>query len=74
MKAQHEISLAKNKELLGQTLEVLSEGPSKKDSTRSMGRTCTNKPVIMPYKESGQLVNVKIVEANAYTLYAREDH
>ncbi|HVE76211.1 MAG TPA: tRNA (N6-isopentenyl adenosine(37)-C2)-methylthiotransferase MiaB [Actinomycetota bacterium] len=42
---QEKISLEKNIELEGTTMEVLSEGPSKKDASRTTGRTRTNKVV-----------------------------
>jgi tRNA-2-methylthio-N6-dimethylallyladenosine synthase len=43
--AQQRISWERNREHLGQTLEVMVEGPSKKDPSKLTGRTRTNKLV-----------------------------
>jgi tRNA-2-methylthio-N6-dimethylallyladenosine synthase len=45
---QQRISLEKNEALIGSTLEVLSEGPSRKDSRMVTARTRTNKVVHVP--------------------------
>ncbi|MCE5285874.1 MAG: tRNA (N6-isopentenyl adenosine(37)-C2)-methylthiotransferase MiaB [Pelosinus sp.] len=71
MDAQNEISLALNKKLEGQTLEVLVEGDSKNDAAKFMGRTRTNKLVLWEKtgKESvGDLVNIKITHAQTWLL------
>lgn len=61
---QKTISLRKNQAMVGQTVEVLVQGPGKKDPLRLTGRTRTNKIVHFPAKETlvGQLVQVKIDE------------
>jgi tRNA-2-methylthio-N6-dimethylallyladenosine synthase len=43
--AQEQISLEHNRAVVGTTVEVLVEGPSKKDATKTTGRTRTNKLV-----------------------------
>lgn len=43
--AQQQISLERNREVVGSELEVMVEGPSKKDASRLTGRTRTNKLV-----------------------------
>ena len=42
---QEEMSLRRNREMVGQSVEILVEGPSKKDPSRVTGRTRTNKLV-----------------------------
>jgi tRNA-2-methylthio-N6-dimethylallyladenosine synthase len=68
---QRDISLAKNQELLGQTLEVLLEGDSKKSPEDFSGRTDTNKMVVFPRTNHsiGDFVNVSIERANSATLF-----
>ena len=64
---QNEIAREKNRALIGQTMEILVEGPSDKDASRLQGRSRTNKLVIFPgdVKEYpvGSLVDVKTQEA-----------
>jgi tRNA-2-methylthio-N6-dimethylallyladenosine synthase len=67
--------------LVGRTVEVLCEGPSKTNSARLMGRTRTNKIVVFPPSLRlrrtgsgddeliGELVNVQIERANGFSLY-----
>ncbi len=70
LKIQSEISAARKQELIGQTLEVLVEGPSKKKPERQTGRTKNNFIVVFESDEdlAGQLVQVKIDAATALTL------
>jgi len=57
--------------LVGRTMQILVEGPSKKKPHRMMGRTRCNKIVVFEGSERhrGQLLNVRIVRAGSYTLY-----
>ena len=65
--------------LVGHVVEVLCEGPSKTNPTRLMGRTRTNKIVVLPRELPeageadneliGQLVDVRIERANGFSLY-----
>jgi tRNA-2-methylthio-N6-dimethylallyladenosine synthase len=66
--------------LVGSQVEVLSEGPSKTNRARLMGRTRTNKIVVFPPSPKrrptgeseelvGELVNVRIERANGFSLY-----
>jgi len=68
---QDSISKTKNQQLIGKVFEILVESPSKKDENRLTGRTRTNKLVHFEGDLSliGKLVNVKIKEAKAWTLY-----
>jgi len=60
-----------NERLVGRTLEVLCEGPSKTNSSRLMGRTRTNKIVLFegPEEFVGVLVDVRIERATGFSLY-----
>lgn len=68
---QDSISKEKNQRLIGKVFEILVEGQSKKDENKLTGRTRTNKLVHFEGDVSliGKLVNVKIKEAKAWTLY-----
>ena len=60
-----------NERLVGRTLEVLCEGPSKTNRSRLMGRTRTNKIVLFEGPEGfvGVLVDVRIERATGFSLY-----
>src|SRR5436853_6078018 len=62
-----------NERLIGQTLEVLCEGPSKTNSCRLMGRTPTNKIVVFEGSDDlvGTLVDVRIERATGFSLFGR---
>ena len=70
MDVQNQISLELNEKLLGQTLEVLVEGPSKNDPSMMMGRTRTNKIVIWPAKNEqvGDLAAIHITTAQTWLI------
>src|SRR5213079_444253 len=57
--------------LVGRSVEVLCEGPSKTNSARLMGRTRTNKIVVFEGDNEliGQLVDIQIERANGFSLY-----
>lgn len=67
---QGELSLASNQRVIGQTVEVLIEGFSKRNKEEMMGRTSTYKSVIFPRGSHhiGEYVNVLIEEASSATL------
>ena len=68
-------------QLVGRTVEVLCEGPSKTNAARLMGRTHTNKIVVFPPSPRaqqageghgelvGELVDVRIERANGFSLF-----
>ena len=60
-----------NDRLVGRTLEVLCEGPSKTNPSRLMGRTRTNKIVLFEgYEEFvGAILGVRIERATGFSLY-----
>src|SRR5262245_41399457 len=57
--------------LVGHTVEILCEGPSKTNSTRLMGRTRTNKVVVFEGNEEliGEVIDVQVQRANGFSLY-----
>jgi len=61
-----------SEELVGQTVEILCEGPSKTNQERLSGRTRTNKIVVFEGHERhiGQLLPVSIERSTGFTLYA----
>jgi len=69
---QKEISTKINKKLEGEILEVLVDKKSKKNiKNQFSGRTRTNKTVVFIGEQDlvGQLVKVKILKSDAWTLY-----
>jgi tRNA-2-methylthio-N6-dimethylallyladenosine synthase len=57
--------------LVGSSVEVLCEGPSKTNPARLMGRTRTNKIVVFEGSEGliGEIVDVHVQHANGFSLY-----
>jgi tRNA-2-methylthio-N6-dimethylallyladenosine synthase len=57
--------------LVGRQMQILVEGPSKKNPARMAGRTRCNKIVVFDGSERhrGQLLDVKITRAGSFTLY-----
>jgi tRNA-2-methylthio-N6-dimethylallyladenosine synthase len=57
--------------LVGRSVEVLCEGPSKTNPARLMGRTRTNKIVVFEGSEKliGEIVDVRVQRANGFSLY-----
>jgi tRNA-2-methylthio-N6-dimethylallyladenosine synthase len=57
--------------LVGCEVEVLCQGPSKTNQARLMGRTRTNKIVVFEGDEelSGELIDVRVQQANGFSLY-----
>jgi tRNA-2-methylthio-N6-dimethylallyladenosine synthase len=67
---QQGISLAKNRQRIGNTEEILVDGPSKLKNGQLMGRTRTNRIVNIsaPERLIGRLVPVSIINATANSL------
>jgi tRNA-2-methylthio-N6-dimethylallyladenosine synthase len=68
----NEIAARKYKKFVGRQVEILVEGPSRKNPARMTGRTRCNKIVVFdPTKREhrGQLMDVKITRAGSFTLY-----
>lgn len=68
-------SLEKNRKLVGSLKEILVEGVSKKDSQRVTGKTRSHKTVNFEGGEElrGQLVSVRIKNANVHALYGERE-
>ena len=65
------IAKRKFRDLVGRQMQILVEGPSKKNRSRMTGRTRCNKIVVFDGSERhrGQLMDVKITRAGSFTLY-----
>jgi tRNA-2-methylthio-N6-dimethylallyladenosine synthase len=64
-------AMRKNRELVGQRVEILVEGPSKNNPLRLSGRTRTNKVVVFEGddRHRGQIMDVAVVGSTGFTLY-----
>ena len=71
---QRGISLKKNREVIGKTVEALVEGEGKRSSDQWMGRTDGNIVTVFPKPagalKPGSLASVRITDATVTTLYA----
>ncbi len=77
VKTQNEISLKRNQELCGKTLEVLVEGRSKTNPDKLAGRTRTSKIVIFEGDPDwkGKIIPVTIEKAQTFNLIgSREEN
>ena len=68
---QHAIALKQNRELIGRTVRVLVEGPSKKSPQEYTGRSDTNRSVVFPHadEQPGEFTDVRTDRANSATLF-----
>jgi len=68
---QRNISLRRNKTMIGDTVEVLVEGLSKKSVDEFCGRTNTNKMVVFPKNGDaiGDYIGIHIERVNSATLF-----
>jgi tRNA-2-methylthio-N6-dimethylallyladenosine synthase len=60
-----------NRNLVGDTVEVLVDGPSKRDPARVKGKTRTHKTVVLDGGADllGRIVSVRLTDADAWTLH-----
>ena len=67
----NEIAARKYKKFVGRQVQILVEGPSRKNPARMTGRTRCNKIVLFDGSDRhrGQLMDVKITRAGSFTLY-----
>jgi len=67
----NEIGASKYQDCLGRRVQILVEGPSRKNPARLEGRTRTNKIVVFEGSERhrGQLLEVTVTRAGSFTLY-----
>ena len=76
MALQNEICLKRNKRLVGRTLAVMVEGPSKSNPAMLSGRTDGNDLVLWPKirdHATGDLVNVKMERAQTWLIRGKEE-
>ncbi len=68
---QHAISLEQNRALIGATVRILIEGPSRKSPHEYTGRSDTNRTVVFPHtdEQPGEFADVRIERANSATLF-----
>ena len=66
-----ELGARRYAQFVGKTVEVLVEGPSRRNAARLEGRTRCNKIVVFDGGERfrGQLVDLKITRNGSFTLY-----
>jgi len=71
LRAVNESTRRSGERLVGRTVEVLCEGPSKTNPARLMGRTRTNKIVVFEADEKmiGEMIDVRVQRANGFSLY-----
>jgi tRNA-2-methylthio-N6-dimethylallyladenosine synthase len=69
----NEIAARRYEAWVGRGMQILVEGPSKRNPERLSGRTRCNKIVVFEgdQRHRGQLVDVEITRAGSFTLYAR---
>jgi tRNA-2-methylthio-N6-dimethylallyladenosine synthase len=67
----NEIAAQKYDSFIGQQVQILVEGPSKKNAARYTGRTRCNRIVLFDgsVRHQGQLMDVKIERTGSFTLY-----
>ena len=67
----NEIAARKYDDFIGKQVEILVEGPSKKNAARYTGRTRCNRIVLFDgsARHQGQLMDVKIERTGSFTLY-----
>jgi tRNA-2-methylthio-N6-dimethylallyladenosine synthase len=67
----NEVAGRRYEALVGRRVEILVEGPSKRNSERLTGRTRCNKIVVFEGAERhvGQVMDVKVEKAGSFTLY-----
>ena len=76
MALQNDICLKRNKRLVGRTLAVMVEGPSKSNPAMLSGRTDGNDLVLWPKIRDhapGDLVNVKMERAQTWLIRGKEE-
>ena len=67
----NDIATAKYRRMVGRTVQILVEGPSRKNPNRMSGRTRCNRIVLFDGSERhrNRLMDVKVERAGLFTLY-----
>lgn len=63
------LALPRYEALVGQTVEILVEGPSKTNPDRMMGRTGSNRIVVIAEAEIGKVMNCELATYHGFTLF-----
>ena len=71
----NELGAEQHQKFVGRRVQILVEGPSKKNPARLTGRTRCNKIVVFEgsARHHGQLLDVKVQRAGTFTLYGAAD-
>jgi tRNA-2-methylthio-N6-dimethylallyladenosine synthase len=71
---QREISYRRNQTIIGEIVEVLVEGESRKSTNDFCGRTDTNRMVVFPRNgnKPGEYEHIQIERANSATLFGTQ--
>jgi tRNA-2-methylthio-N6-dimethylallyladenosine synthase len=72
LELMNEIGARRYRGLVGREVQILVEGPSKKNPARFTGRTRCNRIVVFEGspRHRGQLMDVKVIRAGSFTLMA----
>lgn len=75
LEAVNRVAAERYEALVGRRVQILVEGPSKKNPERYMGRTRCNKIVVFAGSERhrGRVMDVAVERAGSFTLYANPD-
>ncbi len=67
----NEIAAKRYQKLVGKLVQILVEGPSKRNADRMMGRTRCNRIVVFDGSERhrGQVMDLRVVRTGSFTLY-----
>ena len=67
----NETAMRRHGACVGRTMQILVEGPSKKNAARMTGRTRCNKIVVFDGspRHRGQIMDLRIERAGSFTLY-----
>jgi tRNA-2-methylthio-N6-dimethylallyladenosine synthase len=71
----NEFGKRRHSSFVGRQVQILAEGPSRKNAKRMMGRTRCNKIVVFEGadRHRGQLMDLRITRAGNFTLYGEPD-
>jgi tRNA-2-methylthio-N6-dimethylallyladenosine synthase len=75
LRVVNEVAGRRYEALVGKLVEILVEGPSRKNPERLTGRTQCNKIVVFDGAERhlGQVMDVRVVKTGSFTLYGEPD-
>ena len=68
---QKTISYERNLEMVGRDVEVLVEGPAKRDPNQWFGKTEHFKTAVFPHRDEnvGDIIRLRVAAASPYTLF-----